>query len=571
MTLLPAILLVVLYAVHLAHAQAASASCSGAPAFTGSSGAARSYTGSIGQYNAPWENTAITGSGGGKCLTWQYTPATAGTIYTTTCSLTTDDTIIFLSSGSCVNNFGTNLNQLADDSCVRQSTISFPATSGTLYYLHLCRYAGDRTNANSDRLTTGQFVFNFQCPAGMTDHDSLLETACLACGAGTDTSTGAKAGPCTNFNVPAGSFDHDSNSATAAITCPPGNYAPAAGTTCTTCGTETWDHDSSSATACTSCTSACSAGTFQSQACTPTSNRACTSCTAVTSCAASSTTCTSSTDSRCSTCAANFYKVAGASSDTCQDFVANCSSQQTCYNAGNTRCYACATDFYLTLHSGVSDVCTACGTNATCSVAAASSIDKAAVIPLATVVGVLLIVLILVLVVVVVRRRRLNARKPEAAVSSRRARSETVDLPMSTMAMMANPLSDHGNEAAMYADANNPPTHINKAGPSGTPLASVKMAEFLAQTHRLGSGQQPGEDLYDAIRPPPVPRHPFYSNSNSNAARHSIAYEASSSSSSSPVAEQPAYENPHVQRRAEAGERSTTDVVYTDVEVHNEV
>ncbi|KJE98333.1 TKL protein kinase [Capsaspora owczarzaki ATCC 30864] len=112
----------------------------------------------------------------------------------------------------------------------------------------------------------------------MTDHDSLVETACVACGAGTDTSTGAKAGPCTNFNVPAGSFDHDSNSATAAITCPPGNYAPAAGTTCTTCGTETWDHDSSSATACTSCTSACSASSFQSQDCTPTSNRICTSC-----------------------------------------------------------------------------------------------------------------------------------------------------------------------------------------------------------------------------------------------------------------------------------------------------
>ncbi|KJE95739.1 hypothetical protein CAOG_009958 [Capsaspora owczarzaki ATCC 30864] len=273
-----AILLVVLCVAHFADAQ--SASCSNAPAFTGSSGAARPYTGSIGLYNAPYERPqGGSNIGGAKCLTWQYTPLTAGTINMTTCGLVSDDTMMFLSSGSCVNNFGTILNQIADDSCGLQSTLSLSINASTIYYLHLCRYASDRTNPASPGLANGNVVFNFLCPAGMTDHDSLVETACVACGAGTDTSTGAKAGPCTNFNVPAGSFDHDSNSATAAITCPPGNYAPAAGTTCTTCGTETWDHDSSSATACTSCTSACSASSFQSQDCTPTSNRICTSCT----------------------------------------------------------------------------------------------------------------------------------------------------------------------------------------------------------------------------------------------------------------------------------------------------
>ncbi|KJE92587.1 hypothetical protein CAOG_03522 [Capsaspora owczarzaki ATCC 30864] len=955
MTLRLAILLVVLMGV-VRFAQAQTASCSNAPAFTGSS-AARAYTGSIGQYNAPWDRPQSAGTGGAKCLTWQYTPLTVGTIYMTTCGLASDDTIMMISSGGCVNNFGTNLNQMADDSCSLQSTLSFPATAGTLYYLHLCRYTSSRTDTGSAGLANGNVVFNFQCPAGMTDHDSLLETACVACGAGTDTSTGAKAGPCTNFNVPAGSFDHDSNSATAAITCPPGNYAPAAGTTCTTCGTETWDHDSSSATACTSCTSACSAGTFQSQACTPTSNRACTSCTAVTSCAASSTTCTSSTDSRCSTCAANFYKVAGASSDTCQGCtaacttgtfettpcttasnrvctacpaiancggtlscsssstsrctacasnfyliagtgstpdrcapcsgscavgqfqsaacgaaadrvcttctsvancvgqvtcttsgnsqcsacasgyyrttvggadvcspcastcalgqfesvacttstnrvctsctsVSNCASQQTCYGAGNTRCYTCATDFYLTLRSGVSDVCTACAscgvgnfslspcspsvdrvcgvctaigncnvpvsctspingrcsacasehylvpgssdvalpsqdacaacdtcevgtfesqacthatnrnctqctpiencaqvsctdttdsvcvqcpvgtfynttsatchsclecasnefevvactyltdrtcsactnvtncasvtctslddsicetcksttyispnatagdaeqclacaavadcayanvvctnaTNARCSVAAASSIDKAVIIPVVAVAGVLLLVLILVLVLVA-RRRRRNARKPEAAVSARRTTSDRVDLPMSTIAMLANPLSDHGSESGMYMEETYSPMHVNDAGPSGNPVASAKMAEFLAQGDNnlydsLGGGKfgfaphgASGEELYDDIRPPP-PADPLYTNSNHNLVEEerSPDYEAPSSSSPagrlSTAASSSAYEDPHVKQSAEAGEASAEGVVYSHV------
>ncbi|KJE96715.1 tyrosine-protein kinase Src42A [Capsaspora owczarzaki ATCC 30864] len=387
----PLAVLAVLAGLHFATtlAQSPSASCSNSQPLVGASNAPRSYDGSVGVYNTPWMSPppASYNSGAGKCITWQYTPATAGNIYFSTCGLTSDDTVLVASTGTCTNDFGETMILMLDDTsgCQFQTILNFEATAGTRYFLHMCTYASYYLDPSTAvKLTSGQFMFDFQCPAGMTDHDSLVETACIsctgvqgiyapvdsrgacstllcpagtsdddsssltpcvACGPGTDTSSPGKYGLCTNFNVPAGKYDHDSNSATSALTCPAGNYAPAAGILCTPCATGSWDHDGSSATACVSCASECVAGYYESPGCTPTTNRACATCTAVTSCAASSTTCTSPTTSRCSTCLANFYKVAGPSSDTCEACAAACTTgtfeTADCTATSNRVCTAC--------------------------------------------------------------------------------------------------------------------------------------------------------------------------------------------------------------------------------------
>ncbi|KJE92521.1 hypothetical protein CAOG_03473 [Capsaspora owczarzaki ATCC 30864] len=387
----PLAVLAVLAGLHFATtlAQSPSASCSGSQPLVGASNTPRSYDGSVGVYNAPWMSPppASYNSGAGKCITWQYTPATAGNIYFSTCGLTSDDTVLVASTGACTNDFGETMILMLDDTsgCQFRTILSFEATAGTRYFLHMCTYASYYLDPSTAvKLTSGQFIFDFQCPAGMTDHDSLVETACIsctgvqgiyapvdsrgacstllcpagtsdddsssltpcvACGPGTDTSSPGKYGLCTNFNVPAGKYDHDSNSATAALTCPAGNYAPAAGVLCTPCAAGSWDHDGSSATACVSCASECVAGYYESPGCTPTTNRACATCTPVTSCAASSTTCTSPTTSRCSTCLANFYKVAGPSSDTCEACAAACTTgtfeTADCTATSNRVCTAC--------------------------------------------------------------------------------------------------------------------------------------------------------------------------------------------------------------------------------------
>ena len=166
------------------------------------------------------------------------------------------------------------------------------------------------------------------CAGGSYLVDSTADSCatCTACAAGTYQVT-----DCTATTDRVCAACTAVTSCTSAVTCTSGGDSQ-----CTSCASGTYLVDGTADT-CASCAAACSPGTYESTACTGTSNRACTACPGITGCT-SAVSCTSASTARCTTCVAGTYLVAGGSGapDSCA--ACNCPSDGchpgTCSAAG---------------------------------------------------------------------------------------------------------------------------------------------------------------------------------------------------------------------------------------------
>jgi len=145
-----------------------------------------------------------------------------------------------------------------------------------------------------------------QCPAG-TFNDQLGQAMCSPCEAGTLSGSGQSS--CTQR--PAGTFNDQLGQAMCSP-CEAGTFSGSGQSSCTDCAAGTFSSNPGQAecmpcvagtfassvgqSACTSCTATCADGSFESAACTATSDTVCTSCDA--SCA----TCTGAGSTDCTAC-----------------------------------------------------------------------------------------------------------------------------------------------------------------------------------------------------------------------------------------------------------------------------
>jgi len=178
------------------------------------------------------------------------------------------------------------------------------------------------------------------------------QTSCTICPVGTRDIGTEVCSPCTSGYVqplagqtscskcPVGTYDYGDD------TCQPcalGYVQPTAGTgSCISCQGETYDAGDDEV--CDACSGACAAGTWESTACTLSTNRVCTACTDIAGCTVQET-CTSASNSVCTTCTSGYAQVTAGAACTdvneCLTSNGGCSANATCTNTAGSRTCAC--------------------------------------------------------------------------------------------------------------------------------------------------------------------------------------------------------------------------------------
>ena len=186
------------------------------------------------------------------------------------------------------------------------------------------------------------------CPAGSTSEN--------ACPAGSYCSTPSTKTTCSaGYSCPAGSISQTACGFTPAY----GNKWAKPGTDCTTMACTTGGSYCSGGVE-TVCSGACSAGTYETTACTTSTNRGCSGCgsgyyctggTARASCTTclagtyETKACTASTNTNCATCDAGYYCTGGSAKTACDlgNYCPAGSSSQTACTGSNTGGFYCPT------------------------------------------------------------------------------------------------------------------------------------------------------------------------------------------------------------------------------------